>query len=210
MPRHVDRDDALEAEVPLEIGHHKRRDKPPAGGINMDRRVEPLLAEQVIHGLDVLILPRIRRPQDTANPDGVLIHQRDRLLGVDHIPLGRAVHELLLNLKVPCRLLPANLDRGRHDDVGAVARLALGDAPVLPPLLHGEHGQHDGLGAADAGGADRPDGFARLDGRVEEAADHGHAPVLDIGGLGVFLVVDEVFGEGLDHELFGFFFLCGG
>lgn len=31
--------------------------------------------------------------------------------------------------------------------------------------------------------------------------------VLNVGGLGVFFVIDEVFGEGFGYEFFGFIFL---
>lgn len=46
-----------------------------------------------------------------------------------------------------------------------------------------------------------------MDGGIEEAADHGYAAVLDLGCAGVLFVVDEVLGQGLGHEVLGFFLL---
>ena len=42
---------------------------------------------------------------------------------------------------------------------------------------------------------------------MEEIADHVDTSVLDVGGLRILLVIDEVLGERLRHELFGFIFL---
>jgi len=42
---------------------------------------------------------------------------------------------------------------------------------------------------------------------MEEITDHVDTAVLNIGGLRVLLVIDEVLGEGLRHEFFGLIFL---
>lgn len=208
VARDVDGHDALEAKVPLEVGHDKRRHKAARGRVDVDGRVEAALDQQVIDSLDVLVLARVGRAENGADANRVLVDQVDRLDGVNDVAVLGAVDELLVHLKVARGLFPAHLDGARHDDVGVLGRLALLLARVLPALLHSQHGQHDGLGAADARGADGARRVAVFrHGGVEEAADHGHAAVLDVGRLGVFFVVDKVFGEGLGHELFGFFFL---
>ena len=171
--------------------------------------------------------------QDDADPNGVLVDQVDGLLGVDDEALGGAVDQLLLDLKVPRRLFPADLDsynrserpslirrshysslsRGRlpltrrHDNVGPISRQPSLNPLILPPLPHGQHSQKYRLRRPHAR---RPDGASaavlRLGG-VEEAADHGDAAVLDVGALGVLFVVDEVLGKGLSHELLCLLFL---
>ena len=42
---------------------------------------------------------------------------------------------------------------------------------------------------------------------MEEVTNHVDTAVLNVSRLGVFLVVDEVFGEGLSHEFLSFFLL---
>lgn len=180
MTGDIDRDDILEAEIPLKIRNDKGGDETSAGGINVDRHIEVLLNQQVIDSLDVLVLARVRGTQDGADTDGILVNKVDRLLGVNDVAVGRAVDELLLDLEVAGGLLPADLDGGGHDNVGVLSGLALGLTLVLPALLHGEDGEHDGLGGADARGADGADAFARANVGVEELANHGDAAVLDV------------------------------
>jgi hypothetical protein len=48
--------------------------------------------------------------QNGTNTDRVLVDQVHRLLGINDIALWRAVDELLLNLKISRRLLPAYLN----------------------------------------------------------------------------------------------------
>lgn len=45
------------------------------------------------------------------------------------------------------------------------------------------------------------------DGGIEHPGNHVDASVLDLSGLGVLLVVDEVLAKGLRHEFFDFIFL---
>ena len=42
---------------------------------------------------------------------------------------------------------------------------------------------------------------------VEHPRNHRNTAVLDLGGLGVLFVIDEVLGECLSHELLHFIFL---
>lgn len=44
---------------------------------------------------------------------------------------------------------------------------------------------------------------------MEQVGNHVDAAVLDVCGLGVFFVVDEVLAEAVGHELLGFVFLEG-
>ncbi len=53
-------------------------------------------------------------------------------------------------------------------------------------------------------------GILVVQGGVEEAGDHRDTAVLDVGADRVLFVVDEVLGEGVDHELLGLLLhVCG-
>lgn len=203
MAGDVDGDNLGQAEIPLEVGHDKGRDKATGSSVDVDGTVNVFGDQQVVDGLCILIVAGVRGSEDRHDTNGVFIHQRHGRLGVNDEALPRAVDVLFVNLKVARRLFPADLNGRRHDDVGVLGRLAGGLAALLPAALHGEDGEHDGLGGADGGGAD---GVAVVGG-VEEVGNHVDAAVLDVGGIGVLFVVDEVGGEGVGHELEGFFFL---
>lgn len=199
----VDGDDSGQSEIPLQVGQDKGGDEAAAGSVDVDGDVQAALLQEVVDALDVLVVAGVSGAQDDGNANGVLVNQVHGLRGINGVPVGSAVDVLLLDLEVARGLFPADLHGGRHDDVWLVGGLALGLALELPAALHGQHAEHDGLGGADAGRADA----VAAGGSVEELADHVDAAVLDVGGLGVLLVVDEVFGEGLGHELLGLFFL---
>ena len=207
VARHVDGNHPWKTEIPLKIGHDKRGDESTAGSVDVNRRLESLLTEQVVDGLHVLILASIGSTQNAADADGVLVNQVDSLLGVDDVAVRGAVDELLIDLEVAGSLLPTDLDSRRHDDVRMFVGLALGYPLVLPAALHGQDGEHDGLGATHTRGADGTDFVAFGHGGVKEAADHGHTSVLDVCRLGILLIVNEVLGEGLCHQLLSLLFL---
>jgi hypothetical protein len=115
----------------------------------MDRAIDLLLDQQVVDGLDVLVLARVRCPQDRTNANGILIHQIDRFFRINHVPRLRAVDIFLLDIEIPRRFLPAHLHRAIHHNIRARAVLALSLAAVLPALLHRQHGQHDTLRGSD-------------------------------------------------------------
>jgi hypothetical protein len=169
----------------------------------MNRHVNVPLNQEIIDSLDILILTRIRRSKDCTNANRVLITQAHRLLWINDIPVRCAVDQLLVNLEVARGLFPADLDCRGHNEVWVFGTLALSAATQLPALLHGQDGEHDGLGGADGRGAD---GLAAV-GHVEEVADHGDAAVVHFDALRVLFVVDEVLGEGFGHELFRFILL---
>lgn len=79
-------------------------------------------------------------------------------------------------------------------------RLALRLALVLPALLGGEHGEDDGLAAADGR---RADGLVVLvvARGVEQARDHRHTPVVDLLDGRILLGIHRIDGEGLQHQL---------
>lgn len=106
----------------------------------MDRTIDLLVDQQVVDGFDVLVLARVRGPQDRTNANGILVHQVDRFFRINHIPRLRAVDIFLLDIEIPRCFLPAHLHRAIHHDVRVRAVLALGPAAVLPPLLHRQHG----------------------------------------------------------------------
>lgn len=198
----VDGDDLFTSEIPLEVGDDKGGDETTAGSIDVDGDIHAPLNQEVVDGLDILVLTSVSGTENSTDTDGVLVAKVNSLIGVQDEAIGGAHDELLLNLKVSRRLFPADLDGGGHDNVGFQGALALGDAAVLPFPLHGQDGEHDGFRGADGGGAD-----GSTWGSVEEVADHVDAAVLDVGGLRVLFIIDEVLGEGLGHELLSLIFL---
>jgi hypothetical protein len=94
----------------------------------------------------------------------------------------------------------------RHDDVGLVGGPTGGLLPVLPAPLHGQYAEHDGLGGSDARGTDSAI-LAVAQRGIEEATYHGDTPVLNLGALWILFVIDEVFRQGLRHELLSLFLL---
>lgn len=53
----------------------------------MNRGVQATLNQQVIDGLDILILACVGGSEDAADTDCVLVDKIDSLLGVDHVSL---------------------------------------------------------------------------------------------------------------------------
>jgi hypothetical protein len=141
----VDGNYLLESEVPFEVRDHEGSNKSTGSGINMNNRINLLLNQQIIDSLRILIFTRVSRAQNNTNTNRILIHELDRLLGINNISLGCAEHVFLLDLEVTCRFLPADLHSRAHDDVGLVKRLASILTGILPALLHGEDSEHDGL-----------------------------------------------------------------
>jgi hypothetical protein len=206
VARNVDGNHLLESEIPFEVRDHERSNKSTRSSINMNNRVNLLLNQQIIDSLRILIFTRVSRAQNNTNTNCILIHEINSLLGINDISLRCAVHVFLIDLEVAGSFLPADLHSRAHHDVGLVKGLAGSLAGILPTLLHGEDSEHDGFRGADSGGAYCGCSFVS-GGGIEEAADHGDAAVLDVGGLGVFFIVDEVLGEGFAHQIFDFFFL---
>jgi len=202
----VDRDHLLESEIPLQFRDHERSHKSARRSIDMNHSINILLDQQIINRLSILILSRISRAQNNANTNSILIHEVDSLLGINHVSVRCAINVLLLNLKISRRLLPANLDSRAHDDIWLVPWLLGSLASILPALLHREDSQHNSLRGSDGGCSNRS-GTLVVNRGVEESANHGHASILDVSGLRVFFVVDEVLGEGFGHQGFDFFFL---
>ena len=206
VSRHVDADHLLETEVPLQIRLDEGGNEASTRSVDVNRAINVLLDKQIVDSLHILVLSRVGCTNNGADTDGVLVHQVHSFLWVDDISVRGTVDVSLLDIEVASRLLPADLDSRVHDDVRLREVLALRLTLVLPALLHGERAEHDGLGGANAGGAHGVV-VVRVSGDVEHASNHVDAAVLDVGGDGVFLVVDEVLGEGFGHELFGLSFL---
>ena len=133
VARHIDRDYVLKTEIPFKIRNDKRGDKPATGSIDVDRGVQTLLAEQIVDGLDVLILASVSGAEDGADSNGVFIHQVDRLLRIDHVAVGSAVYELLIYFEIPSGQGIASLA------FSFLAHENLGDMPcrLFPTHLNG-------------------------------------------------------------------------
>lgn len=194
----IDGDDSLQSEIPFQLRDNKWSDEASTCSINVNWGVEAPLDQQIIDGLDILILASVGGTENDTDTNGVLIDKIHGLLGVNDISGRSTVDIFLLDLEVSGCLLPANLDCGGHDDVRVLGRLSGGLAGLLPALLHGKNREHDGLGGTDGRGTNGV--FILGSGCVEETGNHGDASVLDISALGVFFVIDEVLGESLGHE----------
>ncbi len=70
-------------------------------------------------------------------------------------------------------------------------------AALAPAELRGEARQHRGLTGAGGGGAERGVGVRG----VPQVGEHPHAARLELGGLGVLVLVDDVLVEGLRQQL---------
>lgn len=69
MPRYINRDNLLQPKVPRELWDDERSHKSSASSINMDGAINLFLDQQVIDGLDVLVLSGIRCADDGADLD---------------------------------------------------------------------------------------------------------------------------------------------
>lgn len=160
----------------------------------MNRHVDFAVDKKVIQRLDVFVLAGVSRAKDGTNTDGILITKVDSLFGINNVAIRVAIDEPFFDLEITHRLLPDDLHGRRHDHVGFVDRFPVSQATRLPALLHSEHGEHDGFRRADSRGAHR-----NASRGMEEVSDDADATVLDISGLGIFFIVDEVFGKGFRH-----------
>lgn len=151
MAGDVDGDDLLEAEIPLELGDDEGSDETTAGCVDVDGDIDVLGDEQVVDGLGVLVTTGVSGAKNGYNTNGVLVDEINSLLGIDQETITLAEDVLLVNLKVANSLLPADLDGGRHDQVGALGALALSLATELPAALHGQNSKHDGLRRSNGG-----------------------------------------------------------
>lgn len=141
----VDRDNFGKSEVPFQAGVDKGNNETTTGSVDVDWGIKSSLDQEVVDGLDVLVLSGISGTDDSTDTDSVLVDEVDSGLRVDDVAVFRAVNVLLFDIEVARSLLPANLNCTVHDDVGSRGVLALGLALVLPASLHGEGCQHDGL-----------------------------------------------------------------
>ena len=203
VPRRVDRRDAGEAEVPLEVGVEERRDHRAGRAVGVHRHVDPGLGLERVERVADLLHGLVRAveggAEDRDDADRVLVAELHRLLRGERE--ARALHRDEAHLDVPVvrELLPADLDVDAHDEVRLVDRLALGRAPLLPAPLEREPAEHCGLARAGRRAAGRR---VRV-GRVPEVGEDVHAALLDLGGLRVLVLVDHVLVEALGHELLG-------
>jgi hypothetical protein len=130
VPRRVDRCDAGQAEVPLEVGVDERRDEGAGRAVDVDGNVEPgpllQLVERRADLRDRLVRAVERRAEDRDDADRVLVAVLDGLLRREGEAISLHRHETHLDVPVVGELLPAHLDVDAHDEVRLVGRLALG------------------------------------------------------------------------------------
>ena len=203
MPRGVDRGDAREAEVPLEVRVDERRDERARGAVDVHRHVEPRAGLQVVERVADLLHGLVRavvgRADDRDHADRVLVAARHGLLGREVEPVALHRHEAHLDVPVAGELLPADLDVDAHDEVRRVRRLALGAPPLLPAPLQREPAEHRRLARARRRA---PGGVLRRR-CVPQVPEDVDAAGLERRGLRVLVLVDHVLVEALGHQALG-------
>ena len=198
MARGVDRAHLLEAEVPLRVGIQERPHEAAAGAVDVQRHVETLLVaqahEQVVDPDDVVGVAGERRAEYGGDADRVLVDVRLHVLRPDRVLVGLQRDDPRLDVEVAAELLPHDMDVAAEDQVRPVGALARRLA-ALPPLpLQRQRAEHDRLGRALRARA------GRLPRRVEEVREHADAALLDLRGLRILGVVDEVAVEVLGDD----------
>jgi hypothetical protein len=215
VPGRVDRLHAGNAEVPLQLGHGERREQGAAGAVHVEGDVEAPFGLQPVErggdGGDVLEEAGEGLPERGHHHDRVLVAALQALLGLHQVAPG--VHRDLadLHVEVARELLPADLHGAAHE-VRPLGQLGAGGgggggggvrvcaplrAALAPAELRREARQHRGLAGAGGGGPERGVGV----GGVPKVGQHPHAARLELGGLGVLVLVDDVLVEGLRQQL---------
>ena len=130
MTRDVDRADLLEAEVPLRVRVEERPHEAAAGGVDVQRHVEPALAlepEQVVVDTgDVIGMPGEGRAEHGGDADRVLVDVRLHILGADRVLVGLQRDDPRFDVEVTAELLPDDVNVAAEDEVGALDRLTRG------------------------------------------------------------------------------------
>jgi hypothetical protein len=62
----------------------------------VDRAIDILRYEKIVHSLDILVFASVRGTQDDADTNGVLVNEVDCLLGVYNVTVCSAVDILSL------------------------------------------------------------------------------------------------------------------
>ena len=190
MARHVDRADLLEPEVPLGVRVQERPHEAAARAVDVHRDVDPALLldaqQEVVDADDVVGVTGERRPDDRGDADRVLVEVGLHVVGPDDVLAVLQRDDPRLDVEVAAELVPHDVHVAAEDEVRPVGRLALGLAPLAPLPLQRERAEHDRLRRAL-----RPRA-RRLARGVEEAREHPDAALLDLRGLRVLGVIDEV------------------
>ncbi|KAI6764746.1 hypothetical protein HG531_012633 [Fusarium graminearum] len=129
----------------VSVRNYKRSHKASTGSIDVNWDIKVALNEEIVDGLDILVLTSISRSKNSTHTNGVLVTQVNGLFWIHDKTIRRTVDELLVNLKVASGLFPTDLNGRGHDDIGMFCALTLGDSAVLPAPLHGQNTEHDGF-----------------------------------------------------------------
>ena len=199
MARRVDRANLLEAEVPLGVRGRgtarRRRRSPPSTWSGTSSPALVLEAhEQVVDADDVVGMPGERGAEDGGHADRVLVEVGFHVLGPDRVLVALERDDSRLDVEVAAELLPHHVHVAAEDEVRAARVLARLLAASAPLPLQRERAEHDRLRRTLRARA------GRLARRVEEVGEHADAALLDLGGLRVLGVVDEVAVEVLGDD----------
>ena len=155
----ADRRDALDAEVPFEIGLQEGRDHAARCPVDVDRDVQAGVGLDPVERLgdlgDRLVHARVGDAHDRDDADGVLVDVLLEFEAVEHLVLVGDRHVARLDVPVVAELLPAHLDGAGEDEVRLLGRLARRAPSELPAALERQAAEHAGLGRPDRRGADR-------------------------------------------------------
>ena len=188
----VDREHAWQAEIPDQIRGIERRHEAARGGVHMNGDVE---AGAFLQGIELpaqlfdrLVAAIEGAAQDAHHPDRVLIAAGHRLLGAELETIRRDRHQARLYIEVGAELVPADLGVGAHHQVGAAALQARRPASLAPVPLHHQAAEHAALAGAGGGGANGLGGI----GGIPEIGQDPQTALLQFGGLGIFVLIDDV------------------
>jgi hypothetical protein len=149
----------------------------------------PLLLDveqELVDSDDVIHVPGKCGAEDGGDADRVRVEVRLHVLGADRVLVFLQRDDPRFDIEVAAELLPHHVDVSSEHEIRSLRRAILRLAALLPFPFQGQGAEHDRLGRA-LGAATR-----RFAGRMEEVCQHPHAPLLDLGGDGIFGVVDEV------------------
>ena len=128
MAGDVDRAHLLETEVPQRVGVEERPHEAAAGGVDVQRDVEPLLVleleQHLVDALDVVRMAREGGAEHGADADRVLVEMGMDVLGPDRELVGLQRDDPRLDVEVAAELVPYDVDVPAEDEVGLVDRQA--------------------------------------------------------------------------------------
>ena len=184
-------------------GAQKGARKAPAGAVHVDVDVETGVLLQLVERLGELehrlVRPGVGDAEGRHHHDGVLVHPLEHLLDVHAVAPRRHRDLPHLDVPVPGELVPDHLHGPAHH-VGLVGRLPRGlcawpASATWPPYRRACSASEDPM-------AEQPTGSA-ASGAFHRPGQHADAAPLQLGRLGILVLVDEVLVDAQVHQADG-------